>query len=71
MHNELFSPDDDKNKEISSIIEYITITEDKDLIFEIWDENYPRRIICQVPGEDYVDIIHMMLTIRLVYSKWN
>ena len=48
--NEIFSTEDDTNKETSAMIGEIVVTKTKALLSEIWDEKHPRRSICQVLG---------------------
>ena len=66
--NEIFSPEEDTNKDTCTIL---VVTAAKALLANIWDEKKPRRSICQVLGTYYVGIIHPMLTMQLVYSKWQ
>ena len=71
LHNELFSPDCNTNKDTYAMIGEMAVTADKALLSKIWDGKNPRQIIYQVLGEDYVGMIHLMLTIRLVCSKFQ
>ena len=47
----------------------MTVTSAKALLADIQDEKNSRRSICQVLGAYYVEIIHPILTMRLVYSN--
>ena len=67
--DELFSPEDDTNKDKYAMIGEMTVTSAKALISEIRNEKNPQRSICQVLGGDYVRILHPMLTMRLFYSN--
>ena len=66
----LFLPEDDTNKETSTMIGEMAVTAAKALLDEIRDEKKSQQSICQVLGGDSVWIIYPMLTMRLVYSKW-
>ena len=71
LYNYLFSPDDGTNKNTCAMIGEMAVTADKALLSKIWDGKNPRQIIYQVLGEDYVGMIHLMLTMRLVCSKFQ
>ena len=69
--NELFSPQDNTNKDTYSMIGGMVVLSSKALLAKIRDEKKPWRIIYQVLGAYYVVIIHMMLTMQLVCSKFQ
>ena len=68
LRNEIFSPEHDTNKDTSFIIGEMVVTAAAAPLAEIRDEKNPRRSICQVLGADSVGVIHLMLTMQLVYS---
>ena len=71
LRKNLFSPEDDTNKEIYAIVGEMVVTASKALLAEIQDEKQPRRSICRVLGVDSVGIIYPMLTMLPVCSKWQ
>ena len=66
----LFSPEDDTNKETSPMIEEMEVTVATALLADIRYTN-PQWSIYQVLGVDSDGIIHIMLTMWLVYSRWR
>ena len=71
LQNELFSLEEDTNKETYDMIGDMAVTVAKALLANILDEKRLQNSICQVMGEDYVGIIHPMMTMRLVFPKWH
>ena len=71
LRNELFSPEEDTNKYKYAMIGGVAVTAAKVLLADILDEKNPWQSICQVLGAYCVGIIHPMLTMRMVCSKWQ
>ena len=69
--NEIFLPEDNKNKDTSAMKGEMSFTADKALLANIQDKKNPRQSICQVLGEGSIRIIHPMMTMWLVCSKWQ
>ena len=69
--NEIFLPEDNKNKDTSAMKGEMSFTADKALLANIRYEKKSRRSICQVLGEENVGIIHPILTMGMVCSKWQ